>query len=56
MCGISCFFQFDQSQNKAVLNEENLTKSLQYINHRGPDSSGTYFSPCGRSGKVLGYI
>ncbi|CEP15444.1 hypothetical protein [Parasitella parasitica] len=54
MGGISGYFQFDQSQNKAVLHEENLRKSLEYINHRGPDSSGIYISPCGRSG--LGHV
>ncbi|KAL9539752.1 hypothetical protein MBANPS3_010085 [Mucor bainieri] len=50
MGGITCYFQFDSSQNKALLDDRNLSKSLEYINHRGPDLTGTYFSDCGRTG------
>ncbi|KAL7319638.1 hypothetical protein PS15m_002756 [Mucor circinelloides] len=50
MGGISCYFQFDSSQNKAVLDVENLNKSLKYISHRGPGAASTYFSACGRTG------
>lgn len=51
MGGIACYFQFDSSQNKAVLDDKNLHKSIEYIKHRGPDATGTYFSACGRTGK-----
>ncbi|GAN03784.1 asparagine synthase [Mucor ambiguus] len=54
MGGIACYFQFDSSQNKDVLDDGNLMKSLEYINHRGPDFRGAYFSDCGRTG--LGYV
>ena len=56
MGGIACYFQFDSSQNKAVLDDENLNKSIEYISHRGPDATGTYFSTCGRTGKQLSWI
>lgn len=56
MGGISCYFQFDSSQNKAVLDVENLNKSLKYISHRGPGAASTYFSACGRTGACFVYI
>lgn len=52
MCGLSCYFHFDTSQNVSNISNEHLKKSLEYIKHRGPDGSSTYLSPCGRCGKL----
>lgn len=48
MCGFSAYFHFDSTEPFKALD---LETSLQYIQHRGPDSNGIFVSDCGRCGK-----
>ncbi|KAJ3160791.1 hypothetical protein HDU88_007843 [Geranomyces variabilis] len=46
MCGIiACL-----AREAPAVSGEQLSASLDLINHRGPDSRGSYISPCGRLG------
>ncbi|CEI94085.1 Putative Asparagine synthetase [Rhizopus microsporus] len=47
MCGFSAYFHFDSTEPFKALD---LETSLQYIQHRGPDSNGIFVSDCGRCG------
>lgn len=56
MCGISCVVALGECTRRP--NEEDkkdtegrLSKSLEQIRHRGPDSTGTWISQDGRVGR-----
>lgn len=51
MCGITAIFHSDSATCPSVdVLEADLQVSLEAIQHRGPDSRGTYTSPDGRAG------
>ncbi|ORX57444.1 asparagine synthase [Hesseltinella vesiculosa] len=55
MCGITAYFYIDPPKDaKSTYPALDLQKSMDAIYSRGPDSNGTYVSPCGRCG--LGHV
>lgn len=55
MCGISCVVVRDEGHPGAHPKDKKqaiarLEESLEYIRHRGPDSTGTWISDNGRIG------
>ena len=56
MCGISCIVAIEErtglvnKQDKATI-KDRLTKSLEQIRHRGPNSTGIWISQERRVGK-----
>ncbi|KAF9312102.1 hypothetical protein BG003_006621 [Podila horticola] len=54
MCGLSAYCHLGTPQKDTKYSRLDLEGSLESIRHRGPDSDGTYVSPCGRCG--LGHV
>ncbi|ORX62277.1 glutamine-hydrolyzing asparagine synthase, partial [Hesseltinella vesiculosa] len=48
MCGFSAYLYVDKPKTGETLPPLDLQASLKSIDHRGPDSTGTYVSPFGR--------
>lgn len=54
MCGLSAYCHLGTPQKDTKNSRLDLKGSLESIRHRGPESDGTYISPCGRCG--LGHV
>lgn len=51
MCGLSAYCHLGTPQKDTKNFRLDLKGSLESIRHRGPESDGTYISPCGRRSK-----
>lgn len=53
MCGFTAVFYLNGNDEPEKI-ENDLSKSMDYLAHRGPDSKGTYVHPAGTVG--LGHV